>query len=100
MGFGILLIIAGVAALVAASVNMKFGRNDEMEADKLGLRFLPEAGYDPRAMIGVMETLQSIGGGRQPEFFSTHPNPDNRIKRLKAEIETDFASGIPAGLER
>ena len=50
-----------MAQMVAASVTMKFGRNDELEADKLGVRFLPEAGYDPRAMIGVMETLQSAG---------------------------------------
>ncbi|MBB6053726.1 M48 family metalloprotease [Armatimonas rosea] len=88
-----------MAALVASTVKMKFGRGDELEADELGVRFLPAAGYDPRAMIGVMETLQSVGGGRQPEFFSTHPNPEHRIEKIKAAIEREFASGIPTGLE-
>ncbi len=50
-------------------------------------------------MIGVMKTLQGAGGGRQPEFFSTHPNPENRIAHIQAAIEQEFSSGIPAGLE-
>ncbi len=90
---------AQMAQLIASTVNMKFGRDDELESDALGVRFLPQAGYDPRAMIGVMETLQSVGGGRQPEFFSTHPNPGNRIEHIKAAIEQQFPSGIPTGLE-
>ena len=88
-----------MAQLVASTINMKFGRNDELESDKLCVRFLAQAGYDPRAMIGVMKTLQGAGGGRQPEFFSTHPNPENRIAHIQAAIEQEFSSGIPAGLE-
>jgi beta-barrel assembly-enhancing protease len=91
--------VGQMAQMVASSVNMKFGRNDELESDVLGVRFLAQAGYDPRAMIGVMETLQSVGGGRQPEFFSTHPNPEHRIDHIKAAIEQQFPGGIPAGLE-
>ena len=91
---------AQMAQMIASTVNMKFGRGDELESDQLGVRFLPQAGYDPRAMIGVMETLQSVGGGgRTPEFFSTHPNPANRIEHIKAAIEQQFASGIPTGLK-
>src|SRR5690606_26163857 len=67
---------AAVAALIGQMVNMRFGREDELESDRLGVRFMAEAGYDPRSMVEVMKVLQeAAGGGRQPEFFSTHPNP-------------------------
>src|SRR5690349_16574506 len=46
---------AQVALLIGQLVNLKFGRDDELEADRLGVRWMSEAGYDPRAMIGVME---------------------------------------------
>jgi predicted Zn-dependent protease len=90
---------AAVAALIGQLVNMRFGRQDELEADRLGVRFISETGYDPRAMIEVMKILeQSAGGGRQPEFFSTHPNPGNRIATIQAEIQQRFPDGVPDGL--
>ncbi len=68
---------AAVAALIGNLINMKFSRDDELEADRLGVRFTSEAGYDPRAMISMMETLAQASKGQRPlEFFSTHPNPD------------------------
>lgn len=92
---------AAVAAMIGNLVNMKFGRDDELESDKLGVRFMGEAGYDPRSMIQVMQILaESAGSGRQPEFFSTHPNPDNRIARIEAAIQEAYPNGVPAGLER
>ena len=90
---------AAVAALIGNLVNMRFGREDELESDRLGVRFLSESGYDPRAMIRVMEILGQAGGaGRQPEFFSTHPNPENRIARIEAAIAERFPGGVPSGL--
>ena len=78
---------AGVALVIGQLVNMRFGRQDELESDRLGVRFLSEAGYDPREMIEVMKVLAESGGGsRQPEFFSTHPNPENRIANIEAAI--------------
>lgn len=77
-----------MAQMVGQYVNMKYGRDDELQSDALGVRFMREAGYDPEAMIEVMKILaQASGGGRQPEFFSTHPSPDNRIARLRQEID-------------
>lgn len=91
---------AAVAALIGSLVNMKFGRDDELESDRLGVRFTSEAGYDPRALIGLMEVLAQAGGGRrQPEFFSTHPNPENRIERIQTAINERFPQGVPGGLE-
>lgn len=91
---------AALAALVGQLVNMKFGRDDELESDKLGVRFTGEAGYDPRAMVGVMKVLAeaSEGSGGQPEFFSTHPNPDRRIERIQAAIEELYPQGVPENL--
>lgn len=78
---------AAVAAAVAQLVSMRFGRQDEIEADSVGVHLMAQAGYDPRGMIELMQVLSSAGGGsRQPEFFSTHPNPENRIARLEEEI--------------
>ena len=79
---------AQLAQLAGGLINMKYGRDDELEADRLGLRLMREAGYDPRAMISVMQKLEKAsGGGRQPEFASTHPSPANRIERIKEQLE-------------
>lgn len=88
------------AMMIGQLVTMKFSRNDESEADGLGVQFMSQAGYDPRAMIGVMEVLKkAAAGGRTPEFFSTHPNPENREEKIKAEIQQLFPNGVPAGMK-
>lgn len=90
---------AALTALIGEVVNMKYGRDDELESDRLGVRFMANAGYDPRAMIRVMEVLAEAGRGPQPpEFFSTHPNPDNRIERIQAAIAEEFPEGVPEEL--
>ncbi|HYH41631.1 MAG TPA: M48 family metallopeptidase [Burkholderiales bacterium] len=79
---------AQIAQLAGSLINMKHGRDDEIESDTLGLRLLREAGHDPRAMIGVMQALEKASGGSgQPEFASTHPSPANRIERIKESLE-------------
>lgn len=91
---------AQVALLIGQLVNMRFGREDELESDQWGVRLLADTGYDPRAMIGVMEKLAAASeGNAPPEFFSTHPNPENRIERIQAAIEAEFPNGLPDGLE-
>ena len=92
---------AAVVAAIGSLVNMKFGRDDELESDRLGVKYMAQAGYDPRAMLRVMQVLKAAGGGgRQPEFFSTHPNPENRLQRIEQAIRELFPNGIPSGLER
>ena len=76
-----------MAAVIANVVNMKYGREDELESDDLGVRFMIRAGYDPEEMIGVMEILKNAAGpNRTPEFQSTHPDPENRIQKIKEAI--------------
>jgi predicted Zn-dependent protease len=92
---------AQVAMVIGQLVNMKFGRDDELESDQLGVRFVSEAGYDPRAMIEVMRILdEASSGGRPPEFFSTHPNPENRVARIEEAIQQQFPGGVPEGLRQ
>jgi predicted Zn-dependent protease len=91
---------AAVAAMIGQLVNMRFGRQDELESDRLGVRFTSEAGYDPRSMVKLMQILgESSEGNRPPEFFSTHPNPENRIQRIQEAVGERFPNGIPSGLE-
>lgn len=91
---------AAIAAAVGQVVNMKFGRQDELESDKLGVQFTHQAGYDPRAMIEVMHILKEASKSRTPEFFSTHPNPENRVAKINDAIQQRFPTGVPDGLEK
>lgn len=87
---------AELARAVGQLVVMKYGRDDELQSDALGVRFMAEAGYDARAMVDVLTVLKQLSaGGRQAEFFSTHPNPENRIEEIQAAI-----AAAPKGGER
>ncbi len=89
-----------IAQAIGQLVNMRFGRKDELEADILGIKFMSETGYNPQAMIEVMKILdKATKSGRPPEFFSTHPNPQNRIGNIKQTITKYFPNGVPAELK-
>ncbi|TBW30396.1 M48 family metalloprotease [Gramella sp. KN1008] len=76
------------AAVFANLVNMKYGRGDELESDNLGVKIMIDSGYEPEALIGVMEILKDAAGtNRVPEFQSTHPDPENRIEKIREAIE-------------
>ena len=68
---------------VQVGVVLPYSRVHEREADLVGLDLMAEAGFDPRAAIDVWQTMQERGGGRPPEFLSTHPHPDTRIEELR-----------------
>jgi predicted Zn-dependent protease len=92
---------AAVAAMVGQLVNMRFGRQDELEADQLGVRFMGETRYDPRALGEVMRILaEASGGSPRPEFLSTHPDPGNRLGEIEAEINRLHPNGVPSELSR
>jgi predicted Zn-dependent protease len=91
--------VAYMAQIVGQLVNMKYGRDDELQSDRLGVQFMAEAGYDPRSMLRVMQILaNSAEGARPPEFFSTHPNPENRIARIQQAIQEIFPQGVSENL--
>lgn len=63
------------------------GRSDELESDDLGVLFMIRSHYKPSEMIRVMQILKDAAGpNRVPEFQSTHPDPDNRIEKIKEAI--------------
>jgi predicted Zn-dependent protease len=67
---------------------LKNGRGDELESDDLGVLFMIRSGYNPIEMIRVMEILKAAAGpDRAPEFQSTHPDPVNRIAKIKEAIK-------------
>lgn len=91
---------AAIAAAVAQLVSMRFGREDELQSDSLGIHFMKQAGYDPQGMVSLMKVLQQASGGRrQPEFFSTHPSPENRLTRLQA-MASEVGTGGESGEDR
>jgi predicted Zn-dependent protease len=80
---------AMVADLVNNTIMLHYSREDESQADACGLRFMTEAGFDPRAMIDVMKILESITAktGREPEFMVTHPYPEHRIEAIQKWLQ-------------
>ena len=80
---------AGAAVnAIGQNILLGNGRDDELESDDLGVRFMIKSGYDPYQMIGVMQILKAASGGSsQPEFQSTHPDPENRITHIKESIK-------------
>ena len=87
-----------MAAMIGQTINMRYGRDDELESDRSGLRYMYEAGYDPRALIGVMKILDEASGGGPPEFLSSHPKPANRIQHIQQLIDEQWPGGLPTGL--
>ena len=91
---------AVLAQAVNQLVSLRYGRDDELESDRLGLRFMTEAGYDPQGIVQLIQRLDASRQGGQPAaFFSTHPSPDNRVKRLQTLITQTYPQGIPRNLK-
>lgn len=69
---------------------LKYGRDDERQADDLGVRYIASEGYDPRQMPKVFETLERVSqveaGGRVPSWLSTHPAPGARAERISKAV--------------
>jgi predicted Zn-dependent protease len=62
---------------------LPYSRIHESEADRLGLIFMAMAGYDPNAAIGFWSRMAAAGNGAPPEFLSTHPSDETRIRELR-----------------
>jgi predicted Zn-dependent protease len=82
-----------VINLGSKSFVLTYSRDQELEADSLGMRYMTKVKYNPVAMQGVMEVLQqAMQGNTTPEFFSTHPYPDTRIKAIQKALSTTYAN--------
>jgi predicted Zn-dependent protease len=81
---------AGTANQALGILYLKFSRDDESQADQLGLRYMRRASYDPRQMPEVFRMLERLstaeGGARLPTWLETHPSPANRVASISAQI--------------
>jgi len=81
---GLAMAALGVGAQVGV---LKFSRDHETEADRLGLDYMATAGFDPRESVPLWQNMDAAAkGSRPPEFLSTHPNPATRIQDLQRRI--------------
>lgn len=86
---------SAVAQQVIQTSLMANGRKDEYESDDLGVKYMMQAGYNPKEMIAVMEVLKKASGGsNRPEFSSTHPHPENRKEQILSSIQKYKSAGL------
>jgi beta-barrel assembly-enhancing protease len=84
------------AQILAGGYMMKFSRDDEREADRVGVEIMRRAGWDARGMLEFMQTLRARAGhdpGSVEVFLSTHPSPGDRVERLRAQLRRVRAGG-------
>src|SRR5688572_19208238 len=91
---------AQLGALGAQAWMTKYSREYETQADILGARIMADAGYDPRDLANMFQTIASQGGGRGPEFLSSHPDPGNRYQKINQEAGYLNVSPNPIKLTR
>jgi predicted Zn-dependent protease len=90
-----------IAAMVNQMTQLKYGRGDESESDRYGLKYMAQAGYDPTAMLDVMKILKKASGDRHPpEILATHPLPETRLEEIRAQLKEEYPNGIPSNLTK
>jgi predicted Zn-dependent protease len=79
--------IAALGLGAQVGITLPFSREQEAEADIIGVRYMHGAGYDVRQAIPFWQRMEADGGARPPEFLSTHPSPGNRVQRIRDYID-------------
>ena len=90
---------AGDIVNVAASLILQgYSRDNEFEADRYGILYAKNAGYNPKGMIEVFEKFKKMQGSRPPSILvllSSHPPAEDRIERAETEIKNVLGTGLP-----
>ncbi len=86
---------AQAGQIFAAGYFLRYSREYETQADILGAQIMADAGYDPRDLAGMFQTIAGEGGGRSPEWLSSHPDPGNRQQKILAEAQRVEVSPNP-----
>ncbi len=92
-------LLAELGKFSAGGMLLRYSRSAETQADVLGTQVLYDAGYDPRALAQFFEKIDAESKGKNPpEFFSDHPNPEDRVERVQEEIEK--LGGLPTKMRK
>ncbi len=93
VGAGLLSALLGLGSVGDAALNMggqlltlKFSRDDETEADIVGMDLAARGGYDPGAGVTLWQKMMAAAKGAPPQFLSTHPAGDTRIKDIQSKL--------------
>jgi predicted Zn-dependent protease len=95
----------GLSELAAGLFFLKFSRDDELQADRLGAAYNAREGYDPAGVSGMLTTLARIEEASDrrgvPNWLTTHPHPADRVERLQETLATlkPGAAGFTTGRE-
>ncbi|WP_386083390.1 M48 family metallopeptidase [Vreelandella sp. F11] len=73
-------------------ISLPFSRTHEEEADLMGLEIMARAGFDPHQSVALWRNMAAAGGAQPPEFLSTHPAHESRIRALQQGLEKASAS--------
>ncbi|MFM2068502.1 MAG: hypothetical protein RLZZ584_3411 [Pseudomonadota bacterium] len=84
--FGLGNIGRTVAGMGAQLLTLKFSREDESEADLVGMELAARAGYDPHSGVTLWQKMMAASKGAPPQFMSTHPSSATRIKEIEASL--------------
>lgn len=92
---------AQLGQMIVAGSFLRYSRDYETQADILGARIMADAGYDPRDLANMFRTIANeSGGGRAPEWLSSHPDPGNRFQKINEEAQYLRVSPNPIKITR
>jgi predicted Zn-dependent protease len=86
LGTGSNAVTAAYGLVSNYGVALPFNRKQESEADYIGLIIMSKSGYDPRKAVGFWQRMSSAGGGKTPQFLSTHPSDSTRIADIQKHM--------------
>lgn len=84
---------AAIKQVTGAIIGLKFSRNHETEADEKSVDYLCPTDYNAAGGAGFFRKIEEMGGGRVPEFLSTHPDPGDRIEKFELNAQTKGCQG-------